>query len=104
MRLSKDIPDRGGWDARDMPWVQSDEMKERTKFVLEWEARWKSNEGRVNIGERREVATAAYDAHEGHGAHPERARRRSQAIPYVGGAQAAALLDAKASQHRVAER
>jgi len=51
MRLSKDIPDRGGWDARDMPWVQSDEMKERTKFVLEWEARWKSNEGRVNIAE-----------------------------------------------------
>jgi len=34
-----------------MPWLQSDTMKERTKFVLDWEARWKANEGRVNISE-----------------------------------------------------
>lgn len=34
-----------------MPWQQSDAMKERAKFVLEWEARWKANEGRVNVAE-----------------------------------------------------
>ena len=34
-----------------MPWLQSDGMKERTRFVLEWESRWKANEGRVNVSE-----------------------------------------------------
>lgn len=34
-----------------MPWLQSDAMKEKTKFVLEWEVRWKANEGRVNVAE-----------------------------------------------------
>jgi putative transposase len=34
-----------------MPWLESDSMKERTKFVLEWETRWKANEGRINVSE-----------------------------------------------------
>jgi transposase InsO family protein len=34
-----------------MPWLQSDVFKEKTKFVLEWETRWKANEGRVNVSE-----------------------------------------------------
>src|SRR5688500_2080298 len=34
-----------------MPWLECDAMKERTKFVLEWEARWRAGEGRVNVSE-----------------------------------------------------
>jgi putative transposase len=34
-----------------MPWKTTDAMKERTKFVLEWERLWKANEGRVNMSE-----------------------------------------------------
>ena len=28
-----------------MPWKATDELKERTKFVLEWERRWNEAEG-----------------------------------------------------------
>jgi hypothetical protein len=35
-----------------MPWLSTDAMKERTKFVLEWERlRADSPDGRVNISE-----------------------------------------------------
>jgi len=34
-----------------MPWKETDAMKERTKFVLEWEKLWNANEGRVNMTE-----------------------------------------------------
>jgi hypothetical protein len=34
-----------------MPWLQSDSMKERAKFVLEWETRWKADEYPVNVAE-----------------------------------------------------
>ena len=35
-----------------MPWKATDEMKERTKFVLEWERRWDEAEGGgVNMAE-----------------------------------------------------
>lgn len=35
-----------------MPWSQTDVMKERVKFVLEWERRWKETHGgRVDIAE-----------------------------------------------------
>ena len=35
-----------------MPWKVSDEVKERTKFVLKWEERCEaSDDGRVNIAE-----------------------------------------------------
>ena len=35
-----------------MPWKATDAMKERVKFVLEWERRWKESEGRhVNVSE-----------------------------------------------------
>jgi len=34
-----------------MPWSETDAMKERTRFVLEWEERWKASEGRVNMSE-----------------------------------------------------
>lgn len=35
-----------------MPWKATDELKERTKFVLEWERRWSEAEGgRVNMAE-----------------------------------------------------
>ena len=35
-----------------MPWKATDEMKERTKFVLEWERRWNEEEGGpVNMAE-----------------------------------------------------
>ena len=32
-----------------MPWTETDVMKERVKFVLEWERRWNEGEGRVNM-------------------------------------------------------
>jgi hypothetical protein len=35
-----------------MPWKATDAMKERTKFVLEWERRWQETEGlAVNMAE-----------------------------------------------------
>src|SRR6266849_4625327 len=35
-----------------MPWKATNPMKERTKFVLEWERRWNEAEGgRVNLAE-----------------------------------------------------
>ena len=34
-----------------MPWKETDSMKERLKFILEWERRWEANEGRVNVSE-----------------------------------------------------
>src|SRR5262245_9837078 len=32
-----------------MPWRSTDSVKERTKFILEWEQRWEANEGQVNV-------------------------------------------------------
>jgi transposase InsO family protein len=32
-----------------MPWQETDAMKERVKFVLEWERRWEEGEGRLNF-------------------------------------------------------
>ena len=35
-----------------MPWKESDPLKERTKFVLEWERHWnEARGGRVNVAE-----------------------------------------------------
>ena len=34
-----------------MPWHATDPVKERTKFILEWEARWQRDEGQVNVAE-----------------------------------------------------
>jgi hypothetical protein len=34
-----------------MPWQETDVAKERVKFVLEWEKRWVSGEGRLNFAE-----------------------------------------------------
>jgi transposase InsO family protein len=34
-----------------MPWKATDAMKERVKFVLEWEKRWNDGEGRLNFSE-----------------------------------------------------
>jgi transposase InsO family protein len=34
-----------------MPWKETDVMKERVKFVLEWEKRWNDGEGRLNFAE-----------------------------------------------------
>jgi putative transposase len=34
-----------------MPWKETDSMKERVKFVLEWERRWNAGEGRLNFAE-----------------------------------------------------
>lgn len=34
-----------------MPWKDTDAMKERVKFVLEWEKRWHAGEGQVNFSE-----------------------------------------------------
>lgn len=34
-----------------MPWKETDAMKERVRLVLEWERRWKANQGKVNISE-----------------------------------------------------
>jgi len=34
-----------------MPWKETDVMKERVKFVLEWEKRWNDGEGRLNFSE-----------------------------------------------------
>jgi transposase InsO family protein len=34
-----------------MPWKETDAMKERVRLVLEWERRWKANEGQVNMSE-----------------------------------------------------
>src|SRR5688572_4856529 len=34
-----------------MPWKETDAMKERVKFVLEWERRWREGEGRLNFAE-----------------------------------------------------
>jgi hypothetical protein len=43
---SEDIPDSG-----EMPWKETDAMKERVKFVLEWERRWHEGEGKLNFAE-----------------------------------------------------
>jgi transposase InsO family protein len=34
-----------------MPWQTTDPVKERTKFILEWETRWQQHEGQVNVAE-----------------------------------------------------
>lgn len=34
-----------------MPWKETDAMKERVRLVLEWEKRWETGEGEVNISE-----------------------------------------------------
>jgi putative transposase len=34
-----------------MPWKETDAMKERLKFLLEWERRWDAGQGRVNMAE-----------------------------------------------------
>jgi transposase InsO family protein len=34
-----------------MAWKETDVMKERVKFVLEWERRWNESEGQVNVSE-----------------------------------------------------
>jgi len=34
-----------------MPWKETDAMKERVKFVLEWEKRWNVGEGRIHFPE-----------------------------------------------------
>jgi transposase len=34
-----------------MPWKETNSMKERVKFVLEWEKRWSEGEGRLNFAE-----------------------------------------------------
>jgi hypothetical protein len=34
-----------------MPWSETNMMKERVKFVLEWERRWNEQEGQVNVSE-----------------------------------------------------
>jgi transposase InsO family protein len=34
-----------------MPWKETDAMKERVELVLEWERRWKKQEGQVNVAE-----------------------------------------------------
>src|SRR5687768_16693592 len=34
-----------------MPWKETDSMKERVKFVLEWERRWEEGEGVFNFAE-----------------------------------------------------
>ena len=44
--LPREIP-----DTRGMPWNQTDPMKERVSFILEWERRWKAGKGRLNLAE-----------------------------------------------------
>jgi len=34
-----------------MPWQSTDPVKERTKFILEWEKRWNREQGQVNVAE-----------------------------------------------------
>jgi putative transposase len=34
-----------------MPWKETDVMKERVKFILEWERLWNELEGYVNVSE-----------------------------------------------------
>jgi hypothetical protein len=34
-----------------MPWKETDVVKERVKFLLEWESRWDSGAGRLNFAE-----------------------------------------------------
>jgi len=34
-----------------MPWSRTNPLKERVKFVLEWEKRWNAGEGRMNLSE-----------------------------------------------------
>lgn len=34
-----------------MPWKETDAMKKRVKFVLEWEKRWNVGEGRIHFAE-----------------------------------------------------
>jgi putative transposase len=43
--------DSVGADLRRMPWSETDSMKERVKFLLEWEKRWNEGEGTVNMSE-----------------------------------------------------
>src|SRR5689334_13282018 len=44
-RTSLTLDVGGDADRRGMPWKATDAMKERTKFVLEWERRWNEAEG-----------------------------------------------------------
>ena len=32
-----------------MPWKETDAVKERAQFLLEWQARWHAGEGRPNF-------------------------------------------------------
>ncbi len=32
-----------------MPWKETDAVKQRVKFLLEWEARWYAGDGRTNF-------------------------------------------------------
>ena len=34
-----------------MPWKETDPVKERTKFILEWERRWRLQQSRVDVAE-----------------------------------------------------
>lgn len=34
-----------------MPWKETVAVKERVRFLLEWERRWKEGEGRMNFAE-----------------------------------------------------
>jgi hypothetical protein len=43
---SEDIP-----DTSEMPWQETNAMKERVRVVLEWEKRWDAGEGRMNFAE-----------------------------------------------------
>jgi transposase InsO family protein len=55
-----------------MPWQETDAMKERVKFVLEWERRWNEGEGRLNFaalcrefGVSRQVGYACIERYRG---------------------------------------
>lgn len=52
--MSKDIADRSSDSPRTvgaMPWSETNVIKERTRFVLEWERRWNDGEGTVNMSQ-----------------------------------------------------
>jgi hypothetical protein len=60
-QLSEDIP-----YTQEMPWQTTDAMKERVKFVSEWEKRWQVGEGRLNFAELcRESESAVQSAMSG---------------------------------------
>jgi len=50
--MSEDIPDtppNEKEEVRRVPWKETSQVKERVKFVLEWERQWNEGEGRVNM-------------------------------------------------------